>query len=55
MTSSAPLSPRRLEENAAAAEVELSADDIEELDTAISRDAVQGSRYPDAMMTLLNN
>jgi aryl-alcohol dehydrogenase-like predicted oxidoreductase len=48
-------SPRRLEENAAAAEVELSADDIEELDNAISRDAVRGSRYTDEMMTLLNN
>jgi aryl-alcohol dehydrogenase-like predicted oxidoreductase len=48
-------SPRRLEENAAAAEVELSADDIEELDNAISPEAVRGTRYTEEMMGLLNN
>jgi aryl-alcohol dehydrogenase-like predicted oxidoreductase len=48
-------SPRRLEENAAAAQVELSTEDIEELDNAISPEAVHGSRYPEAMMALLNN
>jgi aryl-alcohol dehydrogenase-like predicted oxidoreductase len=48
-------SPRRLEENAAAAETELSAEGIEELDNAISRDALRGSRYPEEMMALLNN
>jgi aryl-alcohol dehydrogenase-like predicted oxidoreductase len=48
-------SPRRLEENAAAAEVELSADDIEELDSAISPEAVRGTRYTEEMMGLLNN
>jgi aryl-alcohol dehydrogenase-like predicted oxidoreductase len=48
-------SPRRLEENAAATEVELSEQDIEELDNAISPDAVRGNRYPEAMMALLNN
>jgi aryl-alcohol dehydrogenase-like predicted oxidoreductase len=48
-------SPRRLEENAAAADVKLSREDIEELDTAISRDAVHGDRYPEPMMALLNN
>jgi aryl-alcohol dehydrogenase-like predicted oxidoreductase len=48
-------SPRRLDENAEAAEIELSTDDIEELDNAISRDAVRGTRYPEAMMALLNN
>jgi aryl-alcohol dehydrogenase-like predicted oxidoreductase len=48
-------SPRRLEENAAAAQVELSAEDIKELDDAISPEAVRGSRYPEEMMALLNN
>ena len=48
-------SPRRLEENAAAADVNLSAGDIEELDGAISPEAVRGSRYNDEMMALLNN
>jgi aryl-alcohol dehydrogenase-like predicted oxidoreductase len=48
-------SPRRLEENAAAAEVELSADDVEELDNAISPEAVRGTRYTEEMMGLLNN
>jgi aryl-alcohol dehydrogenase-like predicted oxidoreductase len=47
--------PRRLEENAAAVDVKLSPQDIEELDTAISRDAVHGDRYPKPMMALLNN
>jgi aryl-alcohol dehydrogenase-like predicted oxidoreductase len=47
--------PRRLEENAAAADVKLSPQDIEELDTAISRDAVHGDRYAKPMMALLNN
>ena len=48
-------SPGRLEENAAAVQVELSPPDIEELDDAISADSVSGNRYPDAMMELLNN
>jgi aryl-alcohol dehydrogenase-like predicted oxidoreductase len=48
-------SPRRLEENAAAAEVTLSAGDIEELDKAVSPAAVHGDRYPKQMMELLNN
>jgi aryl-alcohol dehydrogenase-like predicted oxidoreductase len=48
-------SPRRLEENAGAAELELSADDIEELDNAISPEAVRGARYTEEMMGLLNN
>jgi aryl-alcohol dehydrogenase-like predicted oxidoreductase len=48
-------SPRRLEDNAAAAQIELSAEDIEELDHAISPEAVRGSRYPEEMMALLNN
>jgi aryl-alcohol dehydrogenase-like predicted oxidoreductase len=47
-------SPKRLEENAAATEVRLSAEDVAELDNAISRDAVRGERYPEAMMTLIS-
>ena len=48
-------SPQRLEQNAAAADVTLSAEEVEQLDNAISRDAVRGSRYPEQMMALLNN
>lgn len=48
-------SPQRLEQNAAAAELRLSQHDVEELEDSISRDAVRGDRYPDAMMALLNN
>ena len=48
-------SPQRIEENAAADLVKLSAEDIEELDNAISPHAVRGSRYPEQMMALLNN
>jgi aryl-alcohol dehydrogenase-like predicted oxidoreductase len=48
-------SPKRLEENAAAADVKLTPADVEELDHAISRDAVSGARYPEQMMTMLNN
>jgi Aldo/keto reductase family len=46
-------SPRRLEQNAAAADMDLSRQDVEELDDAISRDAVRGVRYPEQMMALL--
>ena len=48
-------SPQRLEENAAAADVTLSAEEVEQLENAISRDAIRGSRYPEKMMALLNN
>jgi len=47
-------SPQRLEENAGAADVALSPEDVAELDTAISREAVTGERYPEAMMSLIN-
>jgi len=47
-------SPRRLEENAAAADVSLSAADVAELDGAISPDAVRGERYTQDMMALIN-
>src|SRR5205085_3545123 len=45
--------PGRLEENAGAAEIELSAGDIEELNNAISPGAVRGKRYPDELMALI--
>jgi aryl-alcohol dehydrogenase-like predicted oxidoreductase len=45
--------PERVEENAGAADVKLSADDVAELDGAISADAVRGERYAEAMMTLI--
>ena len=48
-------SPRRLEENAAAAEIDLSPEDVEELDGAVSPDSVRGNRYPEQMMSLLGN
>jgi aryl-alcohol dehydrogenase-like predicted oxidoreductase len=48
-------SPRRLEDNAAAAEVQLSPDVVAELDNAIPREAVRGDRYAEPMMELLNN
>jgi len=48
-------SPQSAEENAAAADATLSAEEVEQLDNAISRDAVRGSRYPEQMMALLNN
>jgi aryl-alcohol dehydrogenase-like predicted oxidoreductase len=47
-------SPRRLEENAGAVEIELSIGDIAELDDAVSPEAVRGTRYPEEMMALLN-
>jgi aryl-alcohol dehydrogenase-like predicted oxidoreductase len=48
-------SPRRLEENAAAAEARLSPQDVDELDNAISPDAVRGNRYPEQLMALIGN
>jgi aryl-alcohol dehydrogenase-like predicted oxidoreductase len=44
-----------LEENAAAADVELSSDDVAALDEAVSRESVTGTRYRDSDMALLNN
>ena len=40
---------------AAAAEIHVSAEDVDELDNAISPEAVRGERYAEQMMTLLNN
>jgi aryl-alcohol dehydrogenase-like predicted oxidoreductase len=48
-------SPKRLEENAAAVDLELTEAQVAELSEAVSRDAVRGDRYDDAGMTFLNN
>ena len=47
-------SPKRLEENAGAADVRLSAEDVAELDSSISPDAVRGQRYAAQMMSLIS-
>ncbi len=47
--------PERLEENAAAVELELSDDQLAELDAAISPGAVRGDRYDDSGMAMLNH
>jgi aryl-alcohol dehydrogenase-like predicted oxidoreductase len=44
----------RLEENLAAADVELSADDIADIDTAAAEITVEGNRYPDALERLID-
>jgi aryl-alcohol dehydrogenase-like predicted oxidoreductase len=41
--------PHRLEENLGAADVELTSDDLREIEDAAARIAVEGARYPDAM------
>jgi aryl-alcohol dehydrogenase-like predicted oxidoreductase len=48
-------SPERVEENAAAVDLQLSGEQIAELDEAVSPDAVRGARYDDSGMQLLNN
>ena len=47
-------SPQRLEENAAAVEVRSRPHEVEELDDAVSPDAVRGGRYPEQMTALLD-
>ena len=47
-------SQERLQENAAAADVTLSADDLAKIGEAVPRDLVAGERYPEASMALLN-
>ena len=39
--------PHRLEENIGAADIELTSDDLREIDGAPSRITVQGARYPE--------
>jgi aryl-alcohol dehydrogenase-like predicted oxidoreductase len=48
-------SPSRIEENAAATDLELTAEQVAELDEAVSPDSVRGQRYDDSGMQLLNN
>ena len=43
----------RLEENIGAANIELSADDLREIDTATSKIPVQGDRYPEALQKMV--
>jgi diketogulonate reductase-like aldo/keto reductase len=43
----------RLEENIAAAAVELTTDDISDIDSAVSRITVQGARYPEHLQQLV--
>jgi aryl-alcohol dehydrogenase-like predicted oxidoreductase len=45
--------PARLEENIGAAAIELTADDLRDIDTAAARIKVQGARYPDHLMRLI--
>jgi len=44
----------RLEEYLGAANIELTPDDLRQLDTAASKIHVQGERYPEAMQRLVN-
>ena len=43
-----------LEENVGALEVMLTADDLERIEEAVPKNVAAGSRYPEAMMKLLN-
>jgi aryl-alcohol dehydrogenase-like predicted oxidoreductase len=43
----------RLEENIGAAELQLSADDLREIESAASKITVQGARYPEKMMSMI--
>ena len=44
----------RLEENLGAADLELSADDLAEIDTAAAEITVEGDRYPEAMQRMID-
>jgi aryl-alcohol dehydrogenase-like predicted oxidoreductase len=46
--------PERVDENAGAVDVELSAADLARIDEVIPRDLVVGLRYPEPAMALLN-
>ena len=43
----------RLEENLRAADIELSPDDLRDIDAAVSRIVVQGARYPEHLQRLV--
>ena len=44
----------RLEENLGAADIELSPDDLRQIDLAASRIQVQGERYPESAQRMIN-
>jgi aryl-alcohol dehydrogenase-like predicted oxidoreductase len=44
----------RLEENIGAANVQLTADDLRQIDNASSKIPVQGARYPENLQKLVN-
>ena len=44
----------RLEENVKAADVELTAEDLAEIESAASQITIQGARYPEAMKRMSN-
>ena len=44
---------RRLEENTGAAEIELTADDLREIDRAAAQIALHGARYPDHLQQMV--
>jgi aryl-alcohol dehydrogenase-like predicted oxidoreductase len=46
--------PQRLDENIGAVEVELTPDDLREIETAAAQIAVQGARYPEHLERLTN-
>jgi aryl-alcohol dehydrogenase-like predicted oxidoreductase len=46
--------PHRLEENVGAADVELTANDLAEIESAASQITIQGARYPEAMERISN-
>jgi aryl-alcohol dehydrogenase-like predicted oxidoreductase len=46
--------PERLDENAAAAEIELSIDELARIDEVVPRDLVVGARYPEAAMSFID-
>ena len=45
--------PQRLEENIAAANVDLSPEDLGEIDDMLSKVAIQGARYPEHLQKLV--
>src|SRR5207342_3726281 len=44
----------RLEENIGAVSIELTPEDLQQLDSAVSRIAVQGARYPEHLQQMVN-
>jgi aryl-alcohol dehydrogenase-like predicted oxidoreductase len=48
-----PTKLHRLEENIGAAAVELTTNDISDIDSAVSRITVQGARYPEHLQQLV--